>query len=42
MRVCVCVLEFIKSRLNANDNLHYHRSLGKGMNPIILPPAMGK
>ena len=24
------------------DWLHFTNTLGKGMNPIILPPAMGK
>ena len=24
------------------DWLHFHIALGKGMNPIILPPAMGE
>ena len=24
------------------DRLHFTNILGKGMNPIILPPAMGK
>ena len=24
------------------NSLHFHIALGNGMNPIILPPAMGK
>ena len=43
MCVCVCVCVYIAgnghSDMSSNPSTN---TLGKGMNPIILPPAMGK
>ena len=48
MCVCLCVLnnmykKYIVQILDETDCIsHSTNTLGKGMNPIILPPAMGK
>ena len=36
MCVCVCVCAYIYT------NIYITNTLGKGMNPIIFPPALGK